>query len=95
MALYAVTCLDKPGSLELRLANRPDHLAYAQTSGKVRLAGPFLDADEKPCGSLLLIEAGSLEEAQGFAAADPYAKAGLFSEVSVRPWRPAIGGFAD
>ena len=51
MALYAVTCLDKPGSLELRLANRPDHLAYAQTSGKVRLAGPFLDADEKPCGS--------------------------------------------
>jgi uncharacterized protein YciI len=38
---------------------------------------------------------GSLElrqaAAEAFAAADPYAKAGLFSSVSIQPWRIAVG----
>jgi ethanolamine utilization microcompartment shell protein EutL len=37
----------------------------------------MLDTEGKPCGSLLVIEAADLAEAEAFAAADPYAKAGL------------------
>jgi uncharacterized protein YciI len=37
-------------------------------------------------GSLVVIEAASLHAAKEIAAGDPYAKAGLFASVEVRPW---------
>ncbi|HET99523.1 MAG TPA: hypothetical protein ENH89_03965, partial [Aurantimonas coralicida] len=39
---------------------------------------------------LVVIEADSLGAAQSIAAEDPYAKAGLFDNVAVRPWNWAI-----
>ena len=42
---------------------------------------------------MLIIETESLSEAHSFAAHDPYALAGLFASVDVRPWRLALGGF--
>ena len=38
-------------------------------------------------GSLVVIEAASLEAARAIAAGDPFAKAGLFASVEIRPWR--------
>ena len=50
-------------------------------------AGPFLKDDCKTmCGSLVVIEAPSLEAARAIAAGDPFAKAGLFERVEIRPW---------
>ena len=87
--LYAITCLDKPGSLEVRLGNRPAHLAYLESQGdKLVTAGPLLSEDgQTPLGSLLVFEAASRAEAEAFAAGDPYALAGLFESVAIRPWR--------
>ncbi len=42
-------------------------------------------------GSMLIVAAGSLQEAEGFVSHDPYFKAGLFAQVSVRPWQAVIG----
>ncbi len=86
--LYAVICTDKLGSLALRQASRPEHLDYLQSLGTVLvLAGPFLEpVDETMNGSLIVIEAISLEAARRIAAADPFAKAGLFASVEIRPW---------
>jgi hypothetical protein len=86
--LYALICTDKLGSLELRKANRPDHVAFLKGLGKALvLAGPFTEADgETPNGSLLVVEAASREAVQKIAAEDPYAKAGLFASVEIRPW---------
>lgn len=85
--LYAIICTDKPNSLALRQANRPDHLAFLENlGGKLKAAGPFLDEAGDPNGSLIVIEAQDRAEAQAAAALDPYAKAGLFAEVDVRPW---------
>jgi uncharacterized protein len=94
MALFAIICLDKPGALDLRMATRPAHLTYAEAAGVVRAGGAFLDADGKPDGSLLIVEADDIAAARAFAAADPYAQAGVFASVEVRPWRLAIGGMA-
>jgi len=88
--LFALTCTDKPGALQTRLDNRPAHLDFLNASGKVVFAGPFI-ADDKPTGSLVVIEAADRAEAEAFAAADPYAKAGLFSDVTIREWRKVIG----
>ncbi len=30
-------------------------------------------------------------EAEAWAAADPYAKAGLFERVEIRPWKKVVG----
>ncbi len=87
--LYAIYCLDKSGSLEVRLGNRPAHLAYLESQGdRLVTAGPLLSDDgQTPLGSLLVFEADSLAEAEAFAAGDPYAAAGLFESVAIRPWR--------
>ena len=89
--LYAIICLDKPGALEVRKANRDDHLAHIKgAEGAIVQAGPFLDADGEMCGSLLIYE-GELAAAQAWAAADPYAAAGLFQSVDIRPWKKVVG----
>jgi uncharacterized protein YciI len=86
--LYALICTDKPGSLPLRKANRPEHLAYLRgLGGTVLFAGPFTDADGATMnGSLVVIDVTSLEEARKISAGDPFAKAGVFASVDIRPW---------
>ena len=42
-------------------------------------------------GSLLVLEAETEAEVREWLAADPYAKAGLFANVDVKPWRQAAG----
>ncbi len=84
---------DKPGALPIRLDNRPAHLAYlADNAAAIRIAGPYLDeASGEPRGSMLIVEADSLEAATALLARDPYAIAGLFAEVEIRPWRWVVG----
>jgi hypothetical protein len=87
--LFAVNCKDRPGQLQLRLDVRPDHVAYLDdlnSSGVLKFAGPYLDDEEKPCGSLVVIEAEDAEAARAIAGRDPYARAGLFQEVDIRRW---------
>ncbi|MFZ1070722.1 MAG: YciI family protein [Methyloceanibacter sp.] len=86
--LYALICTDKPNSLAMRKAKRPEHVAYLKSLGDtLKLAGPFTEADgETMNGSLIVVEAASLLAAKEIAAGDPYAKAGLFASVEIRPW---------
>ncbi|MBS0563567.1 MAG: YciI family protein [Proteobacteria bacterium] len=87
---FAVICRDKPGHLEVRQANRAAHLAYIDTTGIVEMAGPFIE-DGKMCGTLIVLQADSLDEARQWVAGDPYGKAGLFESVSVTEWKKVIG----
>jgi uncharacterized protein YciI len=87
--LFALICKDKPGSLQLRLDTRPEHVAFLEGlngENKLAFAGPFLDADGKPNGSLVVVEAPDLEAAEALSAADPFARAGLFESVEIRQW---------
>jgi uncharacterized protein YciI len=89
--LFALICTDKPGSLDLRLATRPQHIAFLATyAEKVVHGGPLLDPDGRPCGSLLLLDVADRAEAEGFAASDPYAKVGLFESAVIRPFRTVL-----
>lgn len=87
--LYAFLCQDKPGALQLRMDNRPAHvdwLTAINAAGTLAFAGPFLDAEGKPNGSLVVVRAETIEAAREISAADPYAQAGLFASVDIRPW---------
>lgn len=91
--LFALICTDRPHALEVRLETRSKHLAFIeQHKTQVKVAGPFLSEDGATMvGSLIIIEAESLAAARDFAARDPYALAGLFSSVEIKPWRWLIG----
>lgn len=86
--LFALICTDKPESLELRLSVRPDHLKYLENlGGALKGAGPFTTDEGQPTGSLVIIEAADRAAAKAVAEADPYARAGLFASVEIRPWK--------
>ena len=86
--LFVLICTDKPNSLELRQQSRPDHLKFLESlGGKLKAAGPFVDDEGKPTGSLVVIEAETRAAAVQLAARDPYAIAGLFASVDVKPWK--------
>jgi len=88
MPLFAIYSLDKPDSVDLRLATRAVHLEYLKGwSEKVKLGGPLLDDADQMIGSLAIIDAADRAEVESFAANDPYAKAGLFASVEIRGWR--------
>ena len=87
--LFAFLCTDKPGHLQVRMDTRPahvEHLNKLNAEGTLKFAGPFLDDEGKPNGSLVVVEAADIAAARTIAEADPYYLAGLFEKVDVKPW---------
>lgn len=94
--LYAIIAQDVENSLQARLKARPDHLARLQTlqdEGRLVLAGPHPAIDSNDpgeagfSGSLVVAEFDSLQAAQDWADADPYIKAGVYQQVTVKPFK--------
>ena len=96
---YAIMSKDVEDSLERRASARPEHLARVNTlvdEGRLLVAGPHpaVDALEPGAagftGSLIIAEFDSLEEAQAWANDDPYVKAGVYSNVTVKPFKKVL-----
>ena len=90
--LFVATCVDKPHSVDKRMENRPERLAYLNGLGsRAKIGGAVPGSDHKtPVGSMIVFEADSEADVLAILAKDPYSSAGLFESVSVRPWRPAV-----
>lgn len=97
--LYAIVGQDVSDSLERRLAARPAHLERLQVlqqAARLLLAGPFPAIDSNDpgpagfSGSLIVAEFDSLDSAQAWADADPYVTAGVYANVSVKPFRKVL-----
>jgi len=93
---YAIVGTDVPDSLQRRLSVRPAHLDRLnrlRDEGRLMLAGPFpaIDAEDPGSagftGSLIIAEFEDLAAARAWADADPYIGAGVYADVSVRPFR--------
>jgi uncharacterized protein YciI len=97
--LYAILSEDKPGTLAQRLAARPAHLERLQAlqaAGCLLLAGPHPAIDSSDpgeagfSGSLVVAEFASLDDAQSWADADPYISAGVYAQVTVKPFKKVL-----
>jgi len=89
--LYAMIAKDKPGSGDLRTTTRPVHLEHLHSLGNTLvLAGALLDDAGTPEGSLMVVEAESLEAATALFMADPFIPAGVFASYEIKAWRIAI-----
>lgn len=97
--LYAILSEDVKNSLDKRQSARPDHLARLEKlreEGRLVLAGPHpaVDADDPGdagfSGSLVIAEFDSLDDARAWADADPYAIAGVYARVTVKPFMKVL-----
>ncbi|MBI3777872.1 MAG: YciI family protein [Gammaproteobacteria bacterium] len=96
---YVINGTDTEESLERRLSVRAAHLERLQqllNEGRLLLAGPYPAVDGNDpgpagfTGSLIVAEFDSLEDAQAWANADPYVAAGVYTGVSVKPFRKVL-----
>ncbi len=99
MMLYAIIAEDSADSLEKRVASRATHierLNALKAAGRLILAGPHPAIDsEDPgsagfSGSLIVAEFASLKDAQSWADKDPYASAGVYSQITVKPFKKVL-----
>lgn len=93
---YAVWATDRIGALPDRERVREAHRERLRNPGghkvKVLLGGPTLDdAAASMNGSLLVVEADSIEAVLRFVDEDPYVLAKVYATVEVRPWRWGLG----
>lgn len=97
--LYAFISQDVENSLEHRMVVREKHLARLQqlkNEGRLILAGPHpaIDAEDPGqagfTGSLIVAEFSSLEDAKQWADADPYIEAGVYKQMSVKPFKKVL-----
>lgn len=93
---YAIISQDVDNSLPLRSGAREAHLARLQAlanDGRLLIAGPHpaIDAEDPGqagfTGSLVVVDFPSLDEARAWADADPYADAGVYASVTVKPFK--------
>ena len=97
--LYSIVSEDVEDSLALRKNARPAHLDRLHTlrdQGRLVLAGPNpkLDTveitDAGFSGSIVIAEFDSLQAAQEWAEADPYVQAGVYRNVTVKPFKKVL-----
>lgn len=97
--LYSIISQDVENSLPLRATARPAHierLERLREEGRLILAGPHpaIDSNEPGAagftGSLVVAEFDSLEDAELWAAADPYVAAGVYECVEVKPFKRVL-----
>ena len=99
MMFYVIIGEDRAGTLDKRLAVRPDHVARLQAlqgEGRLLIAGPCpaIDSpDPGPAGfsgSVIVAEFASLDAAKAWADADPYVAAGVYEKVTVKPYKKVL-----
>lgn len=93
--LYIISSQFIDDCQEARQQARPAHLERLhalQDQARLVLAGPHpaIDSEDPGAagftGSLIIAEFDSLQSAQAWADADPYATAGIYAQLSVKPF---------
>lgn len=96
---YVIIGKDIEDSLQLRMKTRDSHLARLNdltNQGRILVAGPIPAIDNEDPGeagfngSIIIAEFKSLQDAEDWANQDPYVKAGVFSEITVKPFKKVL-----
>jgi uncharacterized protein YciI len=94
--LYAILSDDVNDSAPLRAKVRPAHIARLEAlrdAGRLILAGPCPAIDSNDpgpagfTGSIVIAEFENHENAEAWAKADPYVDGGVYSDVTVKPFK--------
>ena len=97
MPLFVLSCTDREGTLEKRLATRPAHLARLQqldAEGRLIVAGAMPKDPSNPqagfCGSTMIVDFDSREALDAWLQDEPFLKEGVYSHIDVKPFNKAF-----
>lgn len=97
MPLFVITCTDQEGTVEKRLAVRPQHIARLEkldAEGRVIVAGAMPKDHENPqagfFGSTMILDFESREALDIWLQDEPFVKEGVYSHVDVKPFNKAF-----
>lgn len=87
---------DDPEAKARRAAVRPSHLERIEPlveAGNILVGGAILDEAGDMVGSVLLTRFESREAFDAWIDNDPYVTGGVWKDIEVRPYRPAVGSW--
>jgi uncharacterized protein YciI len=93
---FTVFATDRPGTEEVRARVRHIHRVYLRAPRDhaviVRLGGPTFGPDGRTMnGTLLVVQAESIEDVERFVHDDPYVRNDLFESIVIRRWHWGLG----
>lgn len=97
MPLFVLSCTDREGTLEKRLATRPAHLARLQqldAEGRLIVAGAMPKDPSNPqagfYGSTMIVDFDSREALDAWLQDEPFLKEGVYSHIDVKSFNKAF-----
>ena len=97
MPLFVVTCTDNEGTVEKRLAVRPQHLARLEkldAEGRLIAAGAMPKDPGNPqagfYGSTIIADFDSREALDAWLQEEPFLKEGVYGQIGVKPFNKAF-----
>lgn len=92
--LHVAICHDHDGEGPARKREEQAGAHFAHIESvleRIAVAGPLRDEDGRTIGSLIVFRCDSAAEARALLDRDPYAKAGIWKSVEIRPFLAAAG----
>lgn len=97
MPLFVVTCTDNEGTVEKRLATRPQHLERLQKlndEGRLIVAGAMPKEPGNPqagfYGSTIIVDFETREALDAWLQDEPFLKEGVYAHIDVKPFNKAF-----
>ncbi|KAB0651076.1 Protein YciI [compost metagenome] len=97
MPLFVVSCTDHEGTVEKRLATRPQHIARLQKlndEGRLIVAGAMPKDPSNPqagfYGSTIIVDFETREALDTWLQEEPFLKEGVYSHIDVKPFNKAF-----
>ncbi|MGY2374568.1 YciI family protein [Pseudomonas sp. SDO524_S393] len=97
--IFAIHAHYKPDVAERRTALLASHRAYLATvAQRIAFAGPLLDAQGEPVGSLMVVDFDDEAHAKAWLAEEPFTQGGLFARLDLQIFQnrwPQKTGFPE
>ena len=97
MPLFVLSCTDHEGTVEKRLATRPQHIARLQQlndEGRLIVAGAMPKDPSNPqagfYGSTIIVDFETREALDTWLQEEPFLKEGVYSHIDVKPFNKAF-----
>lgn len=97
MPYFVLSCTDREGTLEKRLATRPQHVARLQQlddEGRLIAAGAHpIDPNDPQAGflgSTIIVEFDNREALDVWIEEEPFLKEGIYASIDVKPFNKAF-----
>ena len=95
--LWAIVCVDKPNTAEIRSTVLQPHRDYLASQKNILVLSGATQSDDgtQAIGSLFILNVNSRAEAKKFSDGDPFTQKGVFASITITRmrkgnWNPGV-----